>query len=37
MKNQPQHPALKEMRSSGFLKQIKDSKDLNNFIDELFT
>ncbi len=36
MKKQPEHPVLKEMLSPGFLKQFKDSKDLNTFIDQLF-
>lgn len=37
MENQEQHPVLKEMLTPEFLKQFKNSKDLNNFIDELFT
>lgn len=36
MENQEQHPLLKEMLTPGFLKQFKNSKDLNSFIDELF-
>lgn len=37
MKNQELHPLLKEMLTPEFLKQFKNSKDLNSFIDELFT
>ncbi len=37
MEKQEQHPLLKEMLTPEFLKQFKDSKDLNNFIDDLFT
>lgn len=37
MEKQEQHPLLKEMLTPEFLKQFKDSKDLNDFIDELFT
>lgn len=37
MEKQEQHPLLKEMLTPEFLKQFKDSKDLDNFIDELFT
>ncbi len=37
MENQQQHPLLNEMLTPEFLKQFKNSKDLNRFIDELFT
>lgn len=37
MEKQEEHPLLKEMLTPEFLKQFKDSGDLNNFIDQLFT
>jgi transposase-like protein len=36
MEEKEEHPMLKEMLTPEFLKQFKDSKDLNNFIDQLF-
>ena len=36
MENKEEHPALKEILTPGFLKQFKNSKDLNGFIDQLF-
>ncbi|GIV35690.1 MAG: hypothetical protein KatS3mg032_0069 [Cyclobacteriaceae bacterium] len=36
MENQEQHPLRKEILTPEFLKQFKNSKDLNGFIDELF-
>jgi putative transposase len=36
MEKQEEHPILKEVLTPEFLKQFKDSKDLNNFIDQLF-
>ena len=37
MEKQEEHPLLKEMLTPEFLKQFKNSSDLNNFIDQLFT
>lgn len=37
MENEEEHPMLKEMLTPEFLKQFKNSADLNNFIDQLFT
>lgn len=36
MEKKEEHPLLKEMLTPEFLKQFKDSKDLNGFIDQLF-
>ena len=37
MKKTEEHPLVKEMLTPEFLKQFKDSGDLNKFIDQLFT
>ena len=37
MEKKEEHPLVKEMLTPEFLKQFKDSVDLNNFIDQLFT
>lgn len=37
MEKKEEHPLVKEMLTPEFLKQFKDSGDLNNFIDQLFT
>lgn len=37
MEKQEEHSFLKEMLTPEFLKQFKNSSDLNNFIDQLFT
>lgn len=37
MEKKNEHPLVKEMLTPEFLKQFKDSGDLNNFIDQLFT
>lgn len=37
MEKQEEHPLLKEILTPEFLKQFKNSKELNSFIDELFT
>lgn len=36
MEKKEEHPILKEMLTPEFLKQFKNSKDLNEFIDQLF-
>ena len=36
MEKKEEHPILKEVLTAEFLKQFKDSKDLNEFIDQLF-
>jgi len=36
MEKKEEHPILKEMLTPEFLKQFKNSKDLNTFIDQLF-
>lgn len=36
MEKKEDHPLVKEMLTAEFLKQFKDSKDLNEFIDQLF-
>lgn len=36
MEKKEKHPILKEMLTPEFLKQFKNSKDLNEFIDQLF-
>lgn len=36
MEKKEEHPIVKEMLTAEFLKQFKDSKDLNEFIDQLF-
>jgi len=36
MEKKEEHPILKEMLTPEFLKQFKNSKDLNSFIDQLF-
>ena len=36
MEKKEEHPILKEMLTAEFLKQFKNSKDLNEFIDQLF-
>ena len=37
MEKKEEHPLVKEMLTPEFLKQFKNSGDLNNFIDQLFT
>lgn len=37
MEEKQEHPLLQEMLTPEFLKQFKNSQDLNNFIDQLFT
>ncbi len=37
MEKKEEHPLVKEMLTPEFLKQFKDSGDLNKFIDQLFT
>lgn len=36
MEKKEEYPILKEMLTPEFLKQFKNSKDLNSFIDQLF-